>query len=111
MIECLELYLEEGLIEYRRINIDEKKLLLQTSREFVEFMNSEFSYDTEYDKEILYEKFRGCLGYDNGLFNNCPVKKNTFTKFLTAHADFNNFELQNRNSNGKQYIKISKVKK
>jgi len=106
MVECLQLYMEEGLIEYNRINVGEKKLLLETSPEFLEFMNGSFVVSREYDKEILYDQFRSHLGYDNDIFGKCPVKKNTFTKFLKTYSIHRQMQYMERDSNCRQYIRM-----
>ena len=38
MIECVKHYLKNGLVEYERINLNQKMLIESTSEEFIEFM-------------------------------------------------------------------------
>ena len=107
MVECLRLYLDEGLIEYDRINVGEKKLLLETSSEFLSFMQGFCCVvTTEYDKEQFYTRFKKYLGYDNDIFDRCPVKKNTFTKYLKTYANHKNLEYLERESNGRRLVTL-----
>jgi transcriptional regulator of heat shock response len=106
MIECLQLYLDEGLIEYKRINIAAKKLLLETSSEFTSFMDGEFEFDFEYDKDVLFQKFKNYIGFGSDMFDKCPIKKNMFTKWLKKYAGFNSLDIRMRDSNGIQYVTI-----
>ncbi len=101
MVECLQLYLDEGLIDYKKVNVDEKKLLLETSSEFLAFMKYSFVVSHEYEKDDLYNKFATYLGYENDIFGKCPVKKNTFTKYLKTFADYRQLKYLERSSNSK----------
>lgn len=106
MVECLQLYLDEGLISYKTVNVEQKKLLMETSSEFLDFMKGGYVGSREYDKENLFYEFKKYLGYESDMFGNCPVKKNTFTKYLKTYAAFNQLQYIERNSNGKQIISI-----
>lgn len=106
MVECLQLYLDEGLVGYQKVNVQEKKLLMETSSEFSEFMNASFAVSREYDKEDLFFEFKKYLGFESDMFGKCPVKKNSFTKYLKTYATYKNLSFSERNSNGKQYVYI-----
>jgi hypothetical protein len=106
MVECLQLYIDEGLVEYKRINLDEKKLLFETSAEFLEFMKVGFVVSTRFDKEVLYTRFKNFIGYDNDIFGKCPIKKNTFTKYLKSYANYKNLGYTETNSNSLQYVQL-----
>ena len=56
MIGCLRFYLEKGLLDYEKKNLDVKKLIESTSEEFLEFAE-ELVKDTWYDKRETYRKF------------------------------------------------------
>lgn len=108
MLECLMLFLDEGLIPYEKINLDRRKLFDRTSMEFVEYMENHFIYDYECDKESVYADFKRHIGYENDYMNKCPVKKNTFTKWLKYFSNHTNKEYRERPSNGLTYIRINK---
>jgi len=57
MIECLQLYLKYGLVEYDYVNLERKQLIVETCTEFAEFSDG-IQLDQEYNKRELCEKFR-----------------------------------------------------
>jgi len=57
MLECLQFYLRNGLVEYDFVNIEAKKLIDETCAEFAEF-SDDLTLDTNYDKKELYKKFK-----------------------------------------------------
>ena len=111
MVECLELYLSYGLVPYKRINVNEKKLMQETSHEFLSFMKDSFVEHLEYNKEDLYQKFKAELGYESDVFNKCPIKKNTFTKYLKTYALYNEAEYLERGSSGRYFVRMIPVQK
>ena len=56
MIECIRYYLEKGLVDYERVNLEQKKLIDVTSEEFVEFAE-ELQEDNWYRRKEFYGKF------------------------------------------------------
>ena len=56
MIECIRYYLEKGLVDYERVNLEQKKLIDATSEEFIEFAE-EIQPDTWYNKKDIYDNF------------------------------------------------------
>ncbi len=65
MINCLQLYLNKGLIAYDYINLEKKKLIDETCPEFVEFAESLTEalskgegFSIEFEKKEIYENFK-----------------------------------------------------
>jgi hypothetical protein len=58
MLECVELYLKEGLVEYKPINLERRKLLDNTAPEFIEFAEQSIQEGPEYEKTGLYNDFK-----------------------------------------------------
>jgi len=56
MIVCLQYYLENGLVEYERINLFDKILIESTSEDFVEFIE-DIELDRKYDNKELYSDY------------------------------------------------------
>jgi len=108
MLECLMLYLDEGLISYKKVNLDRRKLIAETDSDFIEFIEAEFVFGFEYFKHDLFQSFKKSIGYENDYLNGCPVKAKTFTTWLRTYAKFNNKECIERRSNSSDYIKINK---
>ena len=56
MVGCELYYLQNGLVDYERVNVDHKKLAESTSEEFVDFME-DIELDKLYDKKEQHQKF------------------------------------------------------
>ena len=58
MLRCVQYYLNNGLVESKTINLEERKLRNETSNEFIEFMDSfEWSRDKRWVKTELKDLF------------------------------------------------------
>ena len=57
MLECLQLYLKNGLTAYNYATLEEKQLITETCDEFSEFSTG-IELNHEYDKKNLYEQFK-----------------------------------------------------
>lgn len=116
MIECLTLYFELGVIEADPINLDKRKQIQHTNRDFVEFMDAkikdnEVRIGGEYNKRILHEEF----------LENYPEYKNdrwlkmtgNFVKYLKIYAahspELKEGKISERKSNGQTFIQFKKV--
>jgi predicted house-cleaning noncanonical NTP pyrophosphatase (MazG superfamily) len=91
MMNCITAYLAKGLIEPKAKNLNKRKLIQNTSHEFVEFMNEKFQSqelvsDNEYEKHDLHRKF---LEEYSEFKEDRRLKKLTwFTKFCKQYAQF-----------------------
>ena len=106
MLECLQLYLDEGLICCELINLSKRKLIDQTSDKFVEFADERVQTNTEFNLAYMYGDFKNYIGFENDLFDKCPIKQNTFTTWVQIYAQFNGMVYEKRKSNGSQYVKL-----
>ncbi len=95
MVECVELFLREGLVEYQQINLEKRKLLDQTSAEFIEFAENNLVSNQEYYKFEQYDAFR--MQYID--FNS--IKQRTFTTWTRYYAEFKGYKYDTRESNSK----------
>ena len=107
MVECLQLFLDNGIIKSEPINLRERKLQDQTSPEFVEFVRETLVVGQDYELKRLYEDFKKYIGYGIGVFEDCPVKQNKFTGWMKIYAEFTRLDYQKRKSNGQQYVKLT----
>jgi len=94
MLECVELYLKEGLVEYEQINLERRKLLDNTAPEFIEFAEQKIKLNQEYGKNALYNSFK--MKYMD--FNSW-LKQRTFTKWTKLYAKYCGYEYKTRESN------------
>lgn len=109
MLECLQLYLDEGLFGCAQLNLHVRKLRDQTSPEFVEFAKENVITGIEYNLKELYERFKKSIGYEFEFTNPCPVKQNTFTEWLKTYSEFNGLYFNKRPSNGRQMVTLNKA--
>jgi hypothetical protein len=70
-------------------------------------MDADFIFGKEYYKHDLFQAFKKSIGYENDYLNECPVKQNTFTKYLKSYVKFKNKVYLERRTNGSDMIKIS----
>lgn len=105
MLECVELYLKEGLVDYKPINLERRKLLDETSPEFVEFAEQEILLNQEYEKTNLYNNFK--MQYMD--FNSWLTQR-TFTKWTKYYADYLNVKYNDRKSNSNSYFTLEDPK-
>lgn len=56
MITCELYYLQNGLVDYERVNVNHKKLVESTAEEFVDFME-DIELDKLHDKKEQHQKF------------------------------------------------------
>jgi hypothetical protein len=106
MIGCLQLYLNKGLIAYEYINLEKKKLIDETSPEFVEFAESLTQtlskgegFSREFEKKELYENFKK----DYEEFDKLTQSK--FTRWLKVWGRVKNYETVEEKSGSKRTIK------
>jgi hypothetical protein len=102
MINCLQYYLENGLVSYEHKNLKIRKLINQTSQEFYEWMNAKtFSngdriFYKEYYEEFLneYEDFKKWL------------QQRTFNQWLKFYLEYRGIEYTNESSNGMRFYEL-----
>ena len=98
MINCVQLFLKEGLLESPDINRTIRKLLQETSPEFVEFMDDMFKSDGDInsdklskskDKKQLFENF--CTEYEDfhKLAGKGKFTQQKFTRMLHKYSIYN----------------------
>lgn len=101
MLECVELYLKDGLVEYKPINLEKRKLIEQTIDEFVDFADKKIAVNQEYDKSALFNSF--LLSYNNVGW----VKQKRFTGWIKLYAKSKGCNYETRDSNGISYYKLA----
>ncbi len=107
MLECLQLFLDEGLLSCPPINLNQRKLIDQTSEQFVEFAENNLVANKEYNLTELFSDFKKHIGFEIDMFDKCPIKQNTFSSWLPVYAKFKGLDYNKRPSNGKQFVKLA----
>ena len=65
----------------------------------MDFITDEIEDLVEYNKGGLFSKFKMFLGYGSDIFEKCPVKSNTFSRWLKVYAAYIGKEYVERRSN------------
>jgi hypothetical protein len=102
MINCLQYYLENGLVEYRTKNLDLRKFINETCQEFFEFVeDGNLPANERLVKAEVYQKFKD---------ENEDMKfltKRLFNKWVKNYCNFKNYEYIDGNSNGFRWFELS----
>ena len=101
MIECLQYYLKNGLVDYERVNLDKKKLIVSTSEEFVEFVE-DIETNKWYGKKEMYRKF--LENYPE--YTNRQFRQYTFTTWFKTYAKLNKLIYEIKKINDDRYFRI-----
>lgn len=94
MVACLKAYLQKGLVHYKFVNLDQKRLTDATSPEFIEFIEYELgnSIDLKFNKKELFNSFTA--QYPD--FN--KIKQHTLTRWLKSYAQLKGFDFTEKKS-------------
>lgn len=105
MINCLQFYLENGLVGYEHINLEIRKLNNATSQEFVDFMDEQnlFSGQRINYRELRerfvsdYEDYRMHKWFNQKIFNS----------WLARYIEYKGFEYKSISSNGVRFYELN----
>lgn len=101
MMECVQFYLANGLVEAEPINLNRASLIAETNSTFIEFAMHYVQTDTWLDK-------RAQLGQFNKEFSQ-DITSHMFTKYLKAYANESGNQYIDKSS-GNKYTYIIKTK-
>ncbi|MFD2528897.1 primase-helicase family protein [Polaribacter marinaquae] len=104
LMECLNDYLNYGLVKAPSINYKKKSLEIKTSADFVEFADSFIEYNQWMDKRVTEELF-------NDFFPNQRTSSHQFKKFLSEYSVENDATLELKSTGGKYLFKMIKKEK
>jgi hypothetical protein len=91
MIQCVRYYLQRGLVDYERVNVDQKRLKQQTSPRFAEWAFDYIDLGTEYRKDEVRKSFRESLPPDRK-----DVSKSKFGRWISVFTSIYGFERDER---------------
>jgi hypothetical protein len=110
MIQCIQYYLQNGLQKQKHKNLELRKLIGETSTEFIEWTSDgNLEFDTRHYNEAIFEKFlKAYPDYRNGSYK-LPIKR--FKKWVKLYCEhYNYFYANNMIDNIGRYFYISKNK-
>ena len=104
MLRCIQYYLQNGLVESQVVNLDYRKLINNTNKDFIDFMDSQdFNGQRYYDNELKnnfisdYEDYKFHKWFTSTLFN----------KWLVKYCDYKFFEFEKGKTNGQRWLSIT----
>lgn len=101
MINCLQYFLENGLVEYDTINLPLKKFINETCQEFFEFVeDGNLPINTRINKPELYKQFKD----ENGDMK--FLTKRLFANWIKSYAKFKGYEYQDGSTNGARWFEL-----
>lgn len=103
MIDCIQFYLQQGLIAPPKINIEKRKLLLEVGVEIKEFLEEKIEQgQTKFHKKDTFDEFRKG-GY---LESRYVPQRNNFTRKIKKYMDYNHIPYREIPADKKLYIEI-----
>jgi hypothetical protein len=108
MIKCLQLYLANGLMAYKYVNLERKRLIDETCNEFAEFSES-LVFNNPYNKKDLFEKFISEFPELDGIATG-RLNQAKFTRWLKIFARINAVEVVEGKSGATRYIELKGLK-
>jgi hypothetical protein len=103
MINCLQYYLENGLVAYEHKNLKLRKLINNTSREFVYWMDDKDFKDKE---RIYYKEWNEKFLSEHEDFKKWMTQR-MFNTWLKLYFDFKSISFESGATNGVRYYELS----
>lgn len=115
MVNCLNLYLQNGIIEAESINLDKRKQLQHTNADVVEFLdekikNGALRYGMDYDKKLLHLEF--LQQYPEYVNDKWLSKNRNFMQYLRTYVSYSTElkgKISERKSDGHCYIRFERI--
>lgn len=96
LLQCLRHFIKNGLLEPEYVNLKYKKLLINTSQDFVSFAEEHFKDNMRYNKKDIFVYYQDQNGLKYGDYPNQKV----FTQWMEYWGIYNNFSFNSRFGNG-----------
>jgi hypothetical protein len=104
MVNCLKFYLENGLVEFNHTNLENRKLINETSGEFIEWISEELKYNERITKKDFFDKFIS----ENADYQKW-LKQKTFNSWIQKFCEYKGHRYSDGNSNGLRWFMAEKV--
>ena len=107
MVECLQMYLQNGLLKQNAKNIKLRKLIAESSMEFFEWVEDDdnFTLDVRYNKVEKFEAFTS----EFKDFERWLTRKK-FNIWFKKYAAFKDYEYSEGNTNGVRWFELKNDK-
>lgn len=103
MINCVQYYLQNGLVTYEQKNLKIRKLINETSREFFEWMESK-PENRNLDR-IYYKQWMSDFTKDYNDFEKWLTQR-LFNTWIKKYYSFKNISLSSGSTNGQRYYQV-----
>lgn len=103
MINCLQYYLENGLVEFNHNNLENRKLINDTSLDFLEWIKETDCINEGYQlsKNYVFDRF-----IDDNKDYKQWLKQKRFTQWIKRYCEFYNKKYSEGNTNGSRWFMI-----
>lgn len=106
MINCLQYYLENGLIESKHKSLELRKIYNETNKQFFDWIeNCDYSINERIIKNDFFNRFKGGNSPDFDWMKTTHL----FTKWLKSYSDYKGFEYEENASNGQRWFMFEKT--
>ncbi len=107
-INCIQVYLKEGLVTPIIRSYDTRKLLASIPEGFVEWCDSAILPDREYERDTLLADYKKCMGDDE-------IESRNFTEYIKKWSKHKGYTYNPKTNgkrdrrNGIEYIRVAKT--
>jgi hypothetical protein len=107
MINCLKYYLKNGLVEFTHNNLENRKLINDTSLEFLEWIKETDTINENYQlsKNYVFDRF-----IDENKDYKQWLKQKRFTQWIKRYCEFYGKKYTEGNTNGSRWFMIESPK-
>jgi prolyl oligopeptidase PreP (S9A serine peptidase family) len=106
MINCCQFYLKNGLVKNSFVNLELRKFIAETSKEFYDWANKEtLPVNVRLPKDEIYD----LLVKDSSDLSKW-LRKRTLNKWLKIYADYNNYKVIEGKTNNNYWIEFEAKK-
>jgi hypothetical protein len=101
MMTCIQVYLQNGIIEPPKVNVNLKRLLQEVGPDFITVMDENVILNQRYDKKEIFEIYTSKYPYQVG------ITQRTFTSWVKLYAVVKGFKITESHSNDVEYFILS----
>lgn len=107
MVNCLQTYLSLGLVKQNAKNLKLRKLIAETSMEFVEWVGDKenMPLDVRRDKKYLFDAFT-----DEYVDYKKYLSRRKFNTWIQKYASFQGLQYRDGNTNGSRWLTLNEKK-